>query len=218
MSEASFRGLHPDWSQFLTDLKSNNEKAFWEVNKHRYREHLRGPMEALAADLEGSFGEAHFYRPYRDLRFSRDKRPYKLHLGVSFGGRGPSAIGGRYVQLDLGGLYVGGGAYALAPEALAVYRRAVADPGVGANLQAVVSDLAEAGYDIVGESLKRVPRGFEAAHPHAELLKRKGVFAAVHFAPADWFYTPEALTRVAQVFADVEPLVSWFHRHCYAGD
>ncbi len=203
---------------FFTELKANNDKAFWEANKARYLAHVRGPMEALASDLAGAFGPPHLYRPYRDLRFSNDKRLYKLHIGVSFGSRGPSAVGGRYVQLDLGGLFVGGGAYQLPAPALAVYRRAVANEAVGAELAAIVAALIDAGYDIEGEQLKRVPRGFEGDHPHEALLRRKGLYAGKRFAPAEWFHTPEAFDRIAGVMAGVEPLVAWFLRHCYAAD
>ncbi len=213
-----FDGFHRDWAPFFRELKANNDKPFWEANKQRYLEHVRAPLEALAGELEGAFGPAHFYRPYRDLRFSPDKRPYKAHIGVSFGSRGPSAVGGRYLQLDLGGLFAGGGAYILPPDNLAIYRRAVATEATGSELAAIVADLEVAGYDVEGETLTRVPRGYEADHPRGELLRRKGLYAGRSFEPADWFHTSEVLTRVATVFADVEPLVSWFQRHCSAAD
>ncbi len=215
---ADFHGFDPDWAAFFTELKVNNDKAFWEANKQRYLQRVRAPMEALAGALEGVFGPPHFYRPYRDLRFSHDKRPYKVHVAFSFGGRGPSAIGGRYVHLDLSGLFVGGGAYQLPPAALPVYRRAVADEVVGPELARVVEVLAAAGYAIEGEQLKRVPNGFPADHPRAELLRRKGLYASKHFPPADWFHTDAVFDEVARALGDVEPLVAWFRRHCYQAE
>lgn len=212
-SKTAFGGFHRDWAPFFIELKANNDKAFWEANKHRYVEHVKAPLEAMAVELEGAFGPAHFYRPYRDLRFSPDKRPYKVHIGASFGGRGPSTVGGRYVQLDLGGLFVGGGAYIMPPDNLATFRRSVAHEKVGTELEEIVAVLQGAGYAIDGEALKRTPRGFEPDHPRAELLKRKGLYAGSHFAPAEWFHSEEVLTRVARVFADVEPLIAWFRKH-----
>src|SRR5690606_28765497 len=74
---APFTGFHPDGFEYFHDLHLDNSKAFWEVNRPRYEQHVREPLQALAAELSGTFGEAHIYRPYRDVRFSHDKRPYK---------------------------------------------------------------------------------------------------------------------------------------------
>lgn len=208
----SFAGFHPDVLPFFDELAANNERAFWLENKERYERHVRAPMEALAAALEGAFGEPHFYRPYRDLRFSKDKRPYKLHVAVSFGGRGPSAIGGRYVHLDRSGLFVGGGAYQLDAATVARYRKAVAEPRNGEAFAAMVADLQSKGYAIEGERLTRAPRDYPADHPRIDLLKHKGIYASKQYAPAAWFYTPELLDRVARVFGDTEAMVTWL-RH-----
>ena len=208
-----FAGFHPDVMKFFDELAANNERTFWLANKERYEQHVRAPMQALANALEGAFGEPHLYRPYRDVRFSKDKRPYKVHVAVSFGGRGPGAIGGRYVHLDRSGLFVGGGAYQLDSETLARYRRSVSDQRTGEELAGIVVELKSKGYDIGGERLKRAPRGFDPEHPRIDLLKQKGIFASKHDAPADWFYTPALFDHVLRVFGDSEELVNWLRHH-----
>lgn len=209
----AFEGFHPDALPFFKELRENNERSFWLANKARYDEHVKAPMVALGAALEGAFGEPHLFRPYRDVRFSKDKRPYKLQVSMVFGGNGPMTVGSRYVQLDGGGLYAGGGAYMLAPETLARFRVAVAEGCSGAELVEVLTELEQAGYAIEGETLQRPPRGFEADHPRIRLLKHKGIYVGRSFEPAAWLYGPEALDRVARVFGDVEPLVAWLRRH-----
>jgi len=206
---APFTGFHPDGFKYFHDLHLDNSKAFWEVNRPRYEQHVREPLQALAAELSGTFGEAHIYRPYRDVRFSHDKRPYKERAALSFGGRGPSAVGGQYLQIAAEGLFVGVGSYVMLPEQLAVYRRAVADDGHGSSLAAIVADLEAAGYAIGGDSLKRTPRGFAADHPRAALLKRKGIFASRFWPVEDWLFHETALEQVASTFAGAEALSIW---------
>ncbi len=208
-----FEGFHPDATVFFRELRENNERPFWLANKTRYDQHVRAPMVALGAALEGAFGEPHIFRPYRDVRFSKDKRPYKLQVSMVFGGRGPGTVGSRYVQFDASGLYAGGGAYMLAPDALARYRNAVAENRTGQAFEAIVMQLEEQGYEVDGDKLQRAPRGFDADHPRLRWLKHKGVYGGRSYEPEPWLYTPEALDRVAQIFADMEPLVAWMKRH-----
>ena len=208
-----FGGFHREALAFFRGLAEDNSKSYWEANRATYETHVRAPLMALASALEGLFGDAHFYRPYRDLRFSKDKRPYKEQAAVSFGGRGPTASAGRYLQLDAGGLFVGAGAYRMARDQLAAYRRAVQEPRTARALAAVVQRLEEEGYTLHGETLRRAPRGVDADHPQLALLKRKGVFVARSFEPAPWLFTAAAADRVVRVFADAEPLVAWLRSH-----
>lgn len=205
----AFTGLHPDGFAFFRDLHLDNSKAFWEANKARYDDYVKAPLTALAGELEGVFGEPHIYRPYRDLRFSKDKRPYKERSALSFGGRGPSALGGQYVQIAAEGLYLGVGSYMMRDEQLTNYRRAVADELHGSRLEEIVLSLEAAGYAIEGETLVRTPRPYEKDHPRSELLKRKGIFAATFWPPGEWMFEETALERIAERLAGAEPLSLW---------
>lgn len=114
-----FGGFSDDAIPFYRELHEHNERAFWQANKARYEDEVRAPMLALLDELASAFGEAKLFRPYRDVRFSKDKRPYKENIAAT--------LGGRYLSLSRDGLYVGAGAYRMQGEALARYRAAVAE-------------------------------------------------------------------------------------------
>lgn len=206
---AGFTGFHPDGFRFFAELHLDNSREFWEANKERYLSSVRAPLEALAGELEGAFGEWHVFRPYRDLRFTKDKRPYKERAAIQFGGRGPGAVGGQYLQIGAEGLFIGVGSYYFHPEHLKLYRRAVADDRLGGELEEIVDEVLAGGYGLIGETLKRAPQGFTEDHPRAALLKRKGIALSAQYAVEDWMHAPHALERVARVFADGERLSSW---------
>ena len=214
MAEAPpFQGFHPEAVTFFRELAADNSKAFFDAHRDVYDEHVRGPMAALERALSGMFGDGHLYRPNRDIRFSKDKRPYKLNAAVSFGGRGPRAVGGRHVHLDADGLFVAVGAYRMEGEVLARFRRAVADERAGRQLERIVAELTAKGYALHGQELKRAPRGFLPDQPRLALLRRKGLAAVRHWPLEPWLFRPEAGDRIMAVFADGEPLVGWLRRH-----
>src|SRR3712207_1802293 len=107
--------------------------------------------------LTPEFGPAKVFRPYRDVRFSHDKTPYKTHQGAVLTPEGRGA-GSWYVQISADGLMVSGGSWRLESDQIARYRRAVADPVQGARLDREVERLRAAGWDIGGDRLVRVPR------------------------------------------------------------
>lgn len=208
-----FQGFHPEAVTFFHDLAADNSKSFFDAHRGVYDEHVRAPMQALERALSGMFGSGHLYRPNRDVRFSKDKRPYKLNAAVSFGGRGPRAVGGRHVHLDADGVFVAVGAYRMEGDVLAGYRRAVAAEPGGRQLERIVAELSGKGYALHGHELKRAPNGYPSDHPRIDLLRRKGLAAVRHWPLEPWLFTPEAGDRIMAVLADGEPLVGWLRRH-----
>lgn len=209
----TFQGFHEEAVAFFRGLAADNTKAYWLSHRGDYDQHVKAPMVALARTLEGAFGAAHVYRPYRDQRFTKDKTPYKLHAAVSFGGRGPTASAGRYLQFDATGLFAGAGAYMMTTEALRGYRRAIDDTNAGERLEAILEGLQANGYELHGEVMARGPRDVDPDHPRIELLKRKGLFVSQGFGLEPWVFEPQAADRIARVFADAEPLVAWLQAH-----
>ena len=118
----AFGGFDRDAPAFFQDLAADNTREWWTAHQERYIAHVRGPFEALAAELEPEFGDIKIFRPYRDVRFSADKTPYKLQIGMVT--RAPVA---HYLQLSASGLLVGGGVYDVPPPALARFREIVDD-------------------------------------------------------------------------------------------
>ena len=112
----SFTGFPAAALDFYDDLEMDNTKTFWTEHKHVYEESVRAPMAALLAELEEEFGTAKLFRPYRDVRFAKDKTPYKTHQGA-FIDVAPAT--GWYVQVSAPGVRVAAGFYEASSERLA---------------------------------------------------------------------------------------------------
>ncbi len=117
-----FDGFPEAALDFYDDLEADNTKTFWTENRHRYDEHVAAPAKAFVAALGDEFGQAKIFRPYRDVRFSKDKTPYKTHQGI-FVAIGPSL--GYYVQVGAPGIATGAGFYDASPARVASLREAI---------------------------------------------------------------------------------------------
>ena len=129
------QGIPTDAVAFFDELGRDNTKAWWQANAERWRGSVREPMERLLDALEDEFGPANLFRPYRDVRFSPDKSPYKDHQGAL----ATTVAGmGWYVQVSADGLMTGGGYYPTGRDQLQRLRAAVDAPASGTELQRVV--------------------------------------------------------------------------------
>src|SRR5262249_38287271 len=183
---------------------------WFQAHKEVYERACRAPMQALAASLEPELGKAWVSRINRDLRFSRNKAPYKTHIAA--------AMGGRYVALSAEGVWAGAGLYRPEPPALKRFRKAVDDDKTGRRIQQIVTALRGEGYEVgTHETLSSAPRGWDASHPRIELLRMKDLYAGKDFPPAPWLSTPSALTRLQRVIDDTGPLVEWLRSNVTAG-
>jgi uncharacterized protein (TIGR02453 family) len=200
----TFKGWPPEALTFWEGLEHNNSKAYWTANKATYETAVKGPMEALAAEV-ADVGPLKIFRPYRDVRFSKDKTPYKTHIGAVTEGAGGT---GFYVALSATGLGVAAGYYELQADQLQRYRGAVAGKP-GEKLVPIVAALRTSGYVIHGESLKRVPRGFAPDHPRADLLRHKQLYAWREYGRPRWLHSRAALAKVRTVWDDAAPLSRW---------
>jgi uncharacterized protein (TIGR02453 family) len=207
-----FEGFEPDTLAFLRELHEHNEKAWFDANRARYERGLRGPMQALVGELEGLFGPGRLFRPNRDVRFRKDKRPYKESVAATVGGR--NAVAARYLHLNAEHLFVAAGAHQLQGDALTSYRRAVEAEASGSELARIRDELTAKGYELGGKTLKRGPRDVPKDHPRLELLKHTGVTIQRAHPVGAWLYDPnQVLPRVIETFADAEPLIAWAREH-----
>ncbi len=198
----TFRGWPAEALDFYAGLEADNSKAYWQDHKALYEEAVRGPMLALLAELEPEFGAGKIFRPYRDVRFSADKSPYKTAIGAT--------LGAGYLQLSAKGLAAGVGMYAMAPDQLARYRQAVADEVHGVALERVVAAAVRDGVDVVGHgSLRTAPRGSPADHPRAGLLRHKGLTTWQEWPVAPWLGTARVTKRVRAFLLASQPLREW---------
>ncbi|MGN6333949.1 MAG: DUF2461 domain-containing protein [Motilibacteraceae bacterium] len=190
---------------FYEGLEADCSRAYWEANKPVYQQAVREPMLALLAELEDEFGPAKVFRPHRDVRFSKDKTPYKTHQGavVQLG----DAVG-LYVQVSAAGLYVGGGWWTALPGQLARFREVVAGPA-GATLEAALAPLAAGGFSVGGDRLATRPRGVDPEHPRLDLLRHRSLTVGRDHGAPPWLATPEVADRVAADWCAVLPVVRW---------
>ena len=208
--DARFEGFPPDAVDFLGKLEANNERSWFHARKDVYERACRAPMELLIAELDAVFGEggSKVFRIQRDVRFSKDKTPYKTYQAGHF------AAG--YLSLSTAGLYVGTGAYMLDGPALDRYRQAVGDDRTGEEFVRITKALAKKGYDVEGhgDALKTVPRGYPRDHPRGELLKQKSVLVGATIPPGE-LGSRKVVDRVKRVISDVRPMTNWLAEHVH---
>ncbi|BDZ65527.1 DUF2461 domain-containing protein [Agromyces mangrovi Wang et al. 2018] len=205
----AFTGLDPDAPAFFTELAANNTKAWWAEHKARYEERVRGPFAALGEELAVEFGPVKIFRPYRDVRFSADKSPYKVQIGLV-----SRASVAHYLQLSADGLLVGGGSFEVPPKALARFREIVDDPKLAGDLEATLEETAADGFSPMrDDALRTAPRGYSVDHPRIELLRLKHLAIGRSEPPADWMWTPDALDIVRDQWRTVSIWCDWLREN-----
>jgi uncharacterized protein (TIGR02453 family) len=202
----AFRGWPDEALEFYEGLMADNSKTYWTRHKQVYDRCVLGPMTELMAELAPEFGEVKIFRPYRDVRFSKDKTPYKTHIGAT--------VGSGYVQFSAQGLMCGDGIFHMAPDQLERYRQAVADDRTGTELTGIVAQVAAQGLGVIGhDQLKTAPRGYPADHPRIDLLRYKGLIAWQEWPAAGWLGTAAAAGRVTGFLRAARPLSTWLDAH-----
>jgi uncharacterized protein (TIGR02453 family) len=203
----AFNGWPAEALEFYEGLAADNSKIYWAAHKDSYDRDVHAPMAALLEELEQEFGAGRIFRPYRDIRFSADKSPYKTAIAASL-------ADGGYVQLSAAGLAAGSGMYQMAADQLERYRGAVAGDLTGKELRGVIAAVEEHGFPVTGhQSLKSAPRGYPKDHPRADLLRHKGLIAWREWPAAAWLGTAAAKGRVTGFFRATRPLCDWLDRH-----
>lgn len=179
MPASPFASLIPDAQQFLSELAAQNTRDWFTANKHRFQNDLQAPANALL-DVVGAGLEKlcaapvtpKLFRQNRDVRFSKDKSPYKTHLHMiwTLGADGPAFFFG----IEPERIVLGGGMMAFSPARLADWRARVAGTD-GAELQSHLTALQTAGYHLPDPELKRIPAPHGPDHPLGDLLRRKSL-------------------------------------------
>jgi uncharacterized protein (TIGR02453 family) len=209
----------PELFAFLAELRDHNDREWFNANKRRYEQHVLEPALAFIEDVGYRLQSIspHFradprrnggslFRIYRDTRFSKDKTPYKTNTGMYFrheAGKDVHAPG-YYLHLAPGEVFGGGGIWHPDTKTLTRIREAIVrDPERWQAAKAL-----EGGLELGGESLKRVPSGFDRDHPFAEDLKRKDHFASIRLSEED-ATAPGFLDRYTRVCESAAPLMRW---------
>jgi uncharacterized protein (TIGR02453 family) len=203
----AFKGWPAEAIEFYEGLEADNTKAYWTEHKTIYEQAVRAPMTALLDDLAPEFGEAKIFRPFRDVRFSKDKSPYKTAMAASL-------AGGGYVQFSSNGLGVGSGMYMMASDQLERYRAAVADDVSGTELQALIAKLGKRDIVVSGhDALKTAPKGYPRDHARIDLLRNKGLVSWQEWPAGEWLGTSAAKKRLTDFLRACQPVNKWLAAH-----
>lgn len=212
---ADVPGIPRDAVEFYRELAQSNSREWWSANKQRYAVSVEEPMAHLGDVLTFDFGEPKLFRPYRDVRFSKDKSPYKEHQGLFVP---TSARMGWYVQIGPDGLHTAGGFYASESDQVARYRASVVEDVPGEQLVAIVTALSDSGFTIGGDVLVTRPRGIPADHPRLELLRHRTLTASRDHGIPDWLESEEAHERVRADWVAMRPLIEWCDQYVGASE
>lgn len=219
----TYGGFPREIIKFYRDLGKNNSKAWFEKHREEYENFVMNPAREFVRDMGGALAgispgiiadprvNQSIFKIHRDVRFSRDKTPLKTHLGLWFweGERSRMECSGYYLQLEADGIMLGAGAYEFSRDVLKEYRDSVVHREHGAALAKAAKKVRAKGYYIGGEHYKKVPHGYDPAHPNAEFLINNGMYAGYNGKiPAELFtdrFTDFCLER----FRDMAPIHRW---------
>ncbi|HZR08762.1 MAG TPA: DUF2461 domain-containing protein [Myxococcales bacterium] len=220
-----FQGIGPKAGRLITELAHRQDKAWYAGHKAEIDEIVYAPLRALLEEAKPAI--ARFYRGeqmnlkvfriHRDVRFSRDKSPFKDHAsGVIMVGRNAepgTAAGALYLRIgpDEG---AAAGMWQMGPEELKRYRAAVLDSRKGAQLEKLLRPLTARGYAIISAAqLARAPKGVDPAHPRAALLRRKGLALDFPPIPRGVRHSRALLGWCVERARDVSPVLRWLLEH-----
>lgn len=206
----AFAGFPPEAFAWFTGLEADNSKRWFDAHRETFDTAVRGAFEAMMDELADDLGgEVKVFRQHRDLRFARDRSPYKTRTyGVIFDR--PAGAPTLYAQVSAAGLFAGTGYHVLASDQLARFRDAVADDATGPELEAAVAATERAGVETFGEALRTAPRGYPRNHPRARLLRHKSLIGGARLDPGDDGIGREAALRHARdTWTACEPICAW---------
>jgi len=200
----AFRGWPAEALEFYEGLEADNSKAYWMQHKAIYDTTVLSPMQELLDELVPEWGEGRIFRPYRDVRFSADKSPYKTSMAAM--------LGAGYLQLTSKGLGAGAGMWEMAPDQLERYRQAVSDDASGSTLVGIVATMRKAKVGVMSPGeLKTAPKGYPKDHPRVEFLRYKGLAAWQEWPAGPWLGTRKAKDRVVKFLTTAKPLTEWLN-------
>ena len=230
-TDVLFEGFSPVAISFLEDLKSKNNRDWFNANKEIYLQELKTKALALIHEMQYVFAsedlsfngdlKKSLFRIYRDIRFSKDKSPYKTHLGIFFpyraGSRGhkPIETTGLYLHIEPQQCFIAGGLHRpLSQQLKSIRNRIVEDYELFFEIINEEEFKEEFSGILKNESLKRVPQGFEKDHPIAEFIKLKG-FSVLANIPCDIIYDRNLIAAIVNKARLMTPFLEFLHNAAF---
>jgi uncharacterized protein (TIGR02453 family) len=224
MDQHAFTGFPNECPAFFRGLALNNTAAWFNFHRAEYEEFVITParlfimemgerLRTIAPDIVADPRvNRSLFRINRDIRFSRDKTPYKTHLAILFweGAGSRLECPGFYFHIDSLSLYLGAGIYMFPDSMLPLYRDAVVHRTRGAALVRAVREVSSKGaYTIGGGHYKRIPSGYDPAHPNAPFLLHNGLWAGYERPLPGELFSRDILDYCCERFADMAPIHRW---------
>lgn len=228
MSETgAFKGFSKQTVKFFKDLAGHNNRIWFEAHRDVYESEVMAPsrayIEAMGARLKPAVPRIvavpkvnkSIFKINRDIRFSLDPAPYKTNLGLYLweGPRPRLESAGFYFHLEPPELMLGGGMYMFPDKMLEKFRRAAVHPKLGRELTAIIKEMAAHGYEAGGRHYKRIPAGFDAAHPNAPLLLHNGLYTGWEGKVPAEFYSEAFIDFSYAKFEPIIPLHRWLMKN-----
>ena len=222
----AFEGFPEEGFRFFRELAVNNNREWFAEHKQEYIDFLQTPALALVVELgerlKSEFpriaydlrtnGAGSIMRIYRDIRFSKDKTPYKTHIGINFW-EGPQKKGspGFHFFMDTEGAAFYGGYHVFPKEYLTAYRDSVASERSGGNLRKALDNMVKnKGFEFGGDQLKRVPPGYDKESSRGDLLRYKGLWIKSSRLDLNTLSSPSLVDICAADAHIMGPVHRWF--------
>ena len=212
-----------DAVDFFRELKANNTKEWFADNKDRHKRSVQAPSKEFAEHMTQSLQEladmdleSKIFRIHRDLRFSKDKTPYKPYQHFLFSPPGRGKAGPSFFfALEPDKLILGVGMFEFSKPELDIYRKSV-DSVLGEELDGLLTKQLDQGHRLREPSLKKVPRGYASDHPRSELLKRKGLSVWKDLPDVGMANQTGLVDKMVAEYAPLLPVFRWLHQHILA--
>ena len=209
--------------EFLTWLKRNNKKDWFESHREEFQNLVLEPAqefvvvlgEILRTIVPGIIAipktDKSIFRLHRDVRFSKDKSPYKTNLGLFFweGTKKKMECSGFYFHLEPDQFFIGNGIYLFTDELMKKYREVISNPIKAKELDAIIKKLKKKGYGIGGKYYKQVPRGLDKEYPYAEYFLHNGLYAYDDSFPLKELYKQDLVKYSFRKFKEMLPIHQW---------
>jgi uncharacterized protein (TIGR02453 family) len=219
----AFQGFADDKGKFFAAVAKHQNRDWFQAHKTQFDEGWNGPMRDLLLEVRDAIDKAYRYceldepkifRLYRDVRFSKDKSPYKTHLAglipIQRAGKMTEVPAALYFHVGQPHAFAAAGHYMMDSEVLDRFRKAVADDKSGRRLARILSELQKKGFSAESHgTYARVPKGYDPAHPRADHLKRKGLTVTFPAIPKGYLAKAKLVPWLATQAKAAAPLVEW---------
>jgi len=219
-----FSGFPKESINFYKELSLNNNKRWFDDHKDDYENFVLKPARHFVYEMGNKLKtispkiiadpriNKSIFRIFRDVRFSKDKTPYKTHLGLWFweGDRKRMECSGYYLQIEPDSILLGTGIYMFPKNLLETYRNALASEKFGKQFSSAVKKITDTGiYHIGGKSLKKIPRGYESNNKNAEFLLFEGLYSGFSTEIPDAFFNETFIDYCMAHYIKMRPLHDW---------